>query len=224
MGDNSEAKAETRAMVAWVLDEILKLLHPFMPFMTEELWARMADHAAARPALLALIEWPRHEGLADPAADAEIGWVVELVSQIRSVRSEMNVPAGAKVPLVLAGGEQSDIRGRVGRNHDEIMRLARLDGISFEAAPPARSAVVMIGDTTAALPLEGIIDMAAEQKRLAREIEKTRSDRDKAAAWLANEANVAKSPDHVVELNRERVAEGSEKIARLEAVLRRLEG
>jgi valyl-tRNA synthetase len=222
-GEEAEAKAETRAMVAWVLDEILKLLHPFMPFITEELWQRMAEHATPRAGLLALSEWPRHDGLADAAADAEIGWVVQLVSEVRSVRTEMNVPAGAKIPLVLSGGDGADARTRVGHHYDEIVRLARLDGVTFADQPPSKAAIVMVGDATAALPLEGIIDMAAERKRLAREIDKTRSDRDKAQAWLANSANVEKSPEHVVELNRERVAEGTAKLAKLEAALKRIE-
>ncbi|MFZ4808491.1 MAG: valine--tRNA ligase [Hyphomicrobiaceae bacterium] len=223
-GDEGDAKTETRAMVAWVLDEILKLLHPFMPFITEELWERTAEHAAPRTGLLALTAWPEHLGLADATADTEIGFVVKLVSEVRSVRSEMNVPAGAKIPLVLTGGAASDLRARVGRHEEVLTRLARLDGITFADVPPKRAAVCMVGDVTAALPLEGIIDMAAEAKRLAREIDKTRSDRDKAAAWLANEANVAKSPEHVVELNRERVTEGTERLLRLEAALKRIEG
>ena len=223
-GDEGDAKTETRAMVAWVLDEILKLLHPFMPFITEELWERTAEHAAPRSSLLALTPWPEHLGLADATADNEIGWVVKLVSEVRSVRSEMNVPAGAKIPLVLTGGAGSDVRARAARHEEVLTRLARLDGITFADVPPKRAAVCMVGDVTAALPLEGIIDMAAEGKRLAREIDKTRADRDKAAAWLANEANVAKSPEHVVELNRERVAEGSERLVRLEAALKRIEG
>jgi valyl-tRNA synthetase len=222
-GEEADAKAETRAMVAWVLDEILKLLHPFMPFITEELWHRMAEHATPRASLLALAEWPRHDGLADASADAEIGWVVQLVSEVRSVRTEMNVPAGAKIPLVLSGGDGADARTRVGRHYEEIVRLARLDGVTFADTSPAKAAVVMVGDATAALPLEGIIDMAAERKRLTREIEKTRSDRDKAAAWLANAANVEKSPEHVVELNRERVADGTAKLVKLEAALKRIE-
>jgi valyl-tRNA synthetase len=222
-GDEADAKAETRAMVAWVLDEILKLLHPFMPFITEELWQRMAEHATPRASLLALADWPRHQGFADAAADAEIGWVVQLVSEVRSVRTEMNVPAGAKIPLVLSGGDGADARVRVGRHYEEIVRLARLDGVTFAETPPAKAAIVMVGDATAALPLEGIIDMAAERKRLAREIDKTRSDRDKAAAWLANTANVEKSPEHVVELNRERVTDGTARLAKLEAALKRIE-
>src|SRR5690606_29989550 len=99
-GSDEEAKAETRAMVAWTLDQVLKLLHPFMPFVTEELWAHTVAHGVKRDTLLTLSAWPELEGLADAAADEELGWVVDLVSEVRSVRAEMNVPAGAKVPLV----------------------------------------------------------------------------------------------------------------------------
>ena len=94
MGDDEAAKAETRATVAWMLDQILKLLHPFMPFITEELWAHMVEHGERRENLLALGQWPKLSGLADEAVDEEIGWVVRLVSEIRSVRTEMNVPVG----------------------------------------------------------------------------------------------------------------------------------
>jgi valyl-tRNA synthetase len=103
------------------------------------------------------------------------------------------------------------------------MRLARLDGISFAKAAPKGSALIVIGEATVALPLEGVIDMDAERKRLEKEIAKAESDMGKAEAWLANEANVAKSPPHVVELNRERVADGTEKIKRLKAALKRIE-
>ncbi|MFA5950489.1 MAG: valine--tRNA ligase [Hyphomicrobium sp.] len=221
--DDDADKAETRATVAWVLDQCLKLLHPFMPFITEELWAHMVEHGEARNTLLCLSEWPRPKGLINESADEEISWVVKLVSEVRSVRTEMNVPAGAKIPLVIAGQDVTTTRRA--RTHDEtIKRLARLDNITFAKTAPKGAALIVIGEATVALPLEGIIDMEAERKRLTKDIDKAEQDRGKAAAWLANEANVAKSPEHVVELNRERVAEGAERIKRLRAALKRLEG
>ncbi len=102
-GDDEPAKAETRAMVAWTLDQILKLLHPFMPFITEELWAHMVEHGEKRQALLCLSAWPQLDNLVDPAVEAEIGWVVRLISEVRSVRTEMKVPAAAKIGLVVLG-------------------------------------------------------------------------------------------------------------------------
>src|SRR5207253_5326997 len=103
MGEESDAKAETRAMVAWARDEILKLLHPFMPFITEELWAVTAEGGPARAGLLALAPWPGHDNLTDDAAEAEIGWVVDLVTAIRSLRAEMNIAPATLTPLMLAG-------------------------------------------------------------------------------------------------------------------------
>ncbi len=103
------------------------------------------------------------------------------------------------------------------------MRLARLDDITFAKATPKGSALIVVGEATYALPLEGVIDMDAERKRLEKEIAKAESDKGKAEAWLSNESNVAKSPEHVVELNRERVTEGTEKITRLKAALKRIE-
>jgi valyl-tRNA synthetase len=221
-GDDEPAKAETRACVAWVLDQILKLLHPFMPFITEELWAHMVEHGVKRETILALSQWPAPKGLQNPAADEEIGWVQRVISEVRSVRTEMNVPAGAKIPLLMMGASKA-VKERMQAHDETIMRLARLDEIKFAKEAPKGSALIVIGDVTLALPLEGVIDMEAERKRLAKEIEKTQSDKTKCEAWLGNEANVARSPEHVVELNRERVAEASARIAKLEAALKRIE-
>ncbi len=208
--------------MAWVLDRCPKLLHPFMPFITEELRAHMVEHGVARYNLLTLSTWPTLKGLADDAADEEIGWVVKLVSDVRSVRTEMNVPAGAKIPMIISGAD--DITIARARTHEEtIKRLARLDGITFLPSAPKGSALIVIDEATIALPLEGVIDMDAERKRLKKEIDKVESDLGKAEAWLANESNVAKSPEHVVALNRERVAEGTDRIARLKAALKRIE-
>ncbi|MGE0023322.1 MAG: valine--tRNA ligase [Hyphomicrobium sp.] len=222
-GDDEQAVAETRACAAWVLDQCLKLLHPFMPFITEELWAHMVEHGERRQSLLCLSEWPRLSGLSSAAADEEIGWVVRLVSEVRSVRTEMNVPAGAKIPLVLTGASEATT-ARARRHDETIRRLARLESIGFAKSAPKGAALIVIGEATVALPLEGVIDMEAERKRLSKEIERAEGDRSKAVAWLGNEANVAKSPEHVVELNRERAAEAADRIQRLTAALKRIEG
>jgi len=220
--DDERAKAETRACTAWVLDQILKLLHPFMPYITEELWAHMVEHGEKRLSMLALSQWPTPNGLADTKADAEIGWVVRLISGVRSVRTEMNVPAGAKIPLVIVGAD-ADTKARAQRNEDTITRLARLDGITFAKAAPKGSALVVTEDATAALPLSGIIDMAAEKKRLAKEIEAARSDIAKMSAKLDNPAFVEKAKPEAVEEARERKAELEGVVKRLTAALERLE-
>jgi len=221
-GADERAKAETRATVAWALDQILELLHPFMPFITEELWAHMVEHGTPRRALLCLSPWPRLEGLADPAVDAEIGWGVRLVSEIRSVRHEMNVPASAKIPLVITGGDP-ELRTRAQRNEDMLKRLARLDAILFEKSAPKGAALIVAGDTTAALPLAGIIDMAAEAKRLAKGIADAEGDLGKMNAKLENPSFVERAKPEAVEEARQRKLELEYQIRRLGAQLKRIE-
>jgi valyl-tRNA synthetase len=220
--NDEDAKAETRATTAWVLDQILKILHPFMPFMTEELWAHMVAHGQQRSNLLALSSWPQLSGLTAPDVEAEIGWVVNVISEIRSVRAEMNVPAGAKIDLVVIASDK-DVPDRFASHADTIKRMARLDNVSFAKAPPKGAALIVIDDATLALPLAGVIDMDAERTRLEREIAKADKDRKKAEGWLANEANVAKSPPHVVELNKDRVQENQARIEQLKVALKRID-
>ncbi len=221
-GDDETSKAETRATVAWVLDQILKLLHPFMPFITEELWAHMVEHGEKRRSLLALGEWPSFTGLSDEKVDEEIGWVVRLIGEIRSVRTEMNVPAGAKVPLALPGATAA-LRERARRHEETISRLARVESISFPKAPPKGAALIVVGETTAALSLAGVIDMGAEMKRLEREIEKAESDLGKMDTKLANPQFLAKAKEAAVEETRERKVELEGTIKRLAAAVTRLQ-
>jgi valyl-tRNA synthetase len=220
LAGNDEAAAETRAMTAWVLDRALKLLHPFMPFVTEELWAKLAPPDAPRNTLLVLAPWPQHLGLENAEADAEIGWVIRLISEVRSVRSEMNVPAGAKVPLVITGAEETTARAK--RHEETILRLARIESIGFGKAP-AGAVQIVLDEATLALLLAGIIDVAAESKRLKREIDKVGSEIRQLDAKLANEKFVARAPEHVVEEQRERKADAEATAARLEQALKRLE-
>jgi len=221
-GDDEVGKAETRATVAWVLDQILKLLHPFMPFITEELWAHMVEHGERRRSLLALSQWPSFSGLSDAKVDEEIGWVVRLIGEIRSVRTEMNVPVAAKVPLSLPGASAA-LRELARRHEETIARLARLESITFPKAPPKGAALIVVGETTAALPLAGVIDMGAEMKRLKREIEKAEGDLGKMDAKLANPQFLAKAKEAAVEETRERKAELEGTITRLTAAVTRLQ-
>src|SRR5438270_3747586 len=149
-GPDGAAKTETRAMVAWVRDEALKLLHPFMPFITEELWGI----TASRGKLLALTDWPSHDGLDNGEAEAEIGWVVDLVSAIRSVRAEMNISLATPLELVKAPKE---IKTRAIRWTEHIMRLARVSEVFYMDQPAPGSVQLLVRAEVAALPLKGII-------------------------------------------------------------------
>ncbi len=220
-GDDEEAKSETRATTAWVLDQILKLLHPFMPFITEELWAHMVEHGVARRTILCLSEWPVLDGLVDQNAIDEINWIVRLVSEIRSVRTEMSVPAGAKIPLVLVGADQA-LKERALRNDETIKRLARLDGITFEMSAPKAAALIVTGETTAALPLTGIIDMAAEKKRLQKAIESANGDLAKMDAKLSNPSFMERAKEEAIDEAKYRKAELETEIKRFSAALKRL--
>ncbi len=223
-GSERAALEETRAMTAWVLDGILKLLHPFMPFITEELWAHMATHGTPRETPLILADWPVADaGLRDNEAAAEIEWLIRLVTEVRSVRSEMNVPAAARVPLVLVGAGD-ETRARAEKYNEFIRRLARAESLTHAETAPPGSVQIVLGEAVLALPLAGVINLEAESARLKREIEKAQSEAKKLAKKLANKQFTAKAPPHVVEAQRERMAEAEAMARRLAAALARVEG
>ena len=221
MGDDEAVEAETRATAAWTLDVIFKLLHPFMPFLTEELWAIKGAEGPKRESLLVLSDWPALEGLGDPDAEAEVGWVVDLVTEVRSVRSEMNVPAGAQVPVVLVGADAA-AKQRATDWGDTIRRLARISEITFGVAAPAGSAQMLVRGMTVAMPLAGAIDISAEKARLAKEIGKLDGEAKKIEAKLGNADFVSRAKEEVVEENRERLEDSRARIAKLKAALERL--
>ncbi|MBB5049503.1 valyl-tRNA synthetase [Rhodopseudomonas rhenobacensis] len=245
LGEDSPAKAETRAMVAWARDEILKLLHPFMPFITEELWAVTAE----RDTLLTLTPWsrkaearvevfdapaltdpmvppvmlpaPQVADFSDPAAEAEIGWVVDLVTAIRSVRAEMNITPSTLTPLVLAGAS-AETRDRAQRWSDVVKRMARLGEISFADSAPQGAVQLLVRGEVAALPLKGVIDVAAEQARLDKELAKAEADIKRVDAKLSNEKFVANAPEEIVEEEKEKREAAVARKAKILEALERL--
>ena len=221
MGTDAAAQAETRACVAYVLDGICALLHPFMPYITEELWAIKGAEGPARTSVLALAAWPSGAGLAAPDAEAEIGWLVDLVTEIRSARAETTLPAGAQIPLVLVN-VSSKTRDRAERWSDMLIRLARLSEVRFEAAAPAQSVQMVVRGEVAALPLAGIVDVAAERQRLQKEIGKIDADVAKTDAKLGNADFLARAPEEVVEEQRERRDEAVSRRQKLAEALERL--
>ncbi|MGE5565082.1 MAG: valine--tRNA ligase [Parcubacteria group bacterium] len=222
-GDDEAARAETRATAAWVLDMCMKLLHPVMPFITEELWEKTAEFGGPREGFLMTAEWPElPASYLDAAAEAEIGWLVELVTEIRSIRAEMNVPPSARPPLTLTGANATTAE-RLARHRDLIVTLGRLAGADEAEAPAHGAAPFVIGEATAALAIAQFIDLAAEKARLVKDIALATSDIDRTAKKLANADFVARAPEEVVEENRERLAEAEAAKAKLEAALARLE-
>jgi valyl-tRNA synthetase len=222
-GADEPGKIETRATTAFVLRQILKLLHPFIPFMTEELWSISATDELPRASLLALAEWPELDGCENLEAEAEIGFIVELISEIRSVRAEMNVPAAAQIPLILVNASL-EAKAHVEDWDETIRRLVRLSEISFAPEAPEKSVQMIVRTTVAALPLQGIIDFEAEKTRLAKEIAKLKGDADKIEAKLRNAEFVARAPEEVVEENRERREDALSRMEKLAAALAKLGG
>jgi valyl-tRNA synthetase len=222
-GSDLAAKAETQAMTAWVLDQCLVLLHPVMPFVTEELWARTGEEGPARKGMLITEAWSDlPPNWIDPSAESEIGWVVELVSQVRSVRAEMNVPPGARIPLTLVGASP-ETAARLGRHADLIQTLGRIETLELADVAPQGSVPFVIGEATAALSVAAFIDLAAEKARLSKDIANYGADIDRTNRKLLNPDFLAKAKDEVIEENRERLAEAEAARSKLQAALKRLE-
>ncbi len=221
-GGDELAAIETRATTAWVLEQILHVAHPFMPFVTEELWTTLAPEGGARASMLVTAPWPQlGPALEDAAARDEMGWVVRLISAVRGVRTEMNVPAGAKIPLAFAGA--SDMTAsRVATHRELIERLARVTDLAPVATPPKGALQIVVDEATFLLPLAGVIDVAAEKTRLARERDKVAAEIAKIDKKLGNESFVSRAPVEVVEEQRERRAEYEATRARLAEALERL--
>ncbi|MDW7555130.1 MULTISPECIES: valine--tRNA ligase [Azospirillum] len=201
-GSDEAAIAETRATTAWVLDEILHMLHPLMPFITEELWEQLSDDRANR---LISAHWPEHGAeLIDPAARDEMDWVVRAISSVRSMRSEMNVPPAAQIELKLKDAGPESLK-RLDTHRDLILRMGRLASVEPLSGPVPKSAVqAVLDEATLILPLEGIVDLDKERARLTKEIEKLSGEIKKIDAKLSNEQFVAKAPEEVIEEQRDR--------------------
>jgi valyl-tRNA synthetase len=225
-GDDAAAKAETQATAAWALDVILSLLHPVMPFLTEELWTQTADLGAPRghAGFLMTARWPDlPETLSDAAADAEIGLLIEAISEGRSVRAGLNVPLSARPPLLIieAGADQRRV---LTENAAQVERLLRVSGVEASDAPPPGSIPFVVAGATLALPVAEFIDLAAERARLAKEVGGLEGEIRKIGGKLGNPDFVARAPEDVVEENRERLAEAEAARDKLQSALARLQG
>ncbi len=199
-GDDAEAAAETRATAAWVLDQVTLMLHPFMPFITEELNEHFR-FVADRPLITA--DWPVLERLDAPEAKTEMDWVVRLVTDIRAVRAELNVPAGAQIPC-LVHGASAETRARLERHAGYIHRLARLTGVEAAGEMPKGAVQIVVDEATYGLPLADVIDVAAERNRLATAIAKAEKDLGGLDKRLANPGFLANADPTVVEETKEK--------------------
>ncbi|WP_114376529.1 valine--tRNA ligase [Elioraea thermophila] len=228
LAEEGALREETRATAGFVLDVILALLHPVMPFITEEIWHLQADRGPGpcegRRTLM-VEPWPDAATLPrDPAAEAEVDWVVRLVSEVRAIRAETNVPPARAIPLFLKDAYGTTL-DRLARWKEPILRLARLSDVSPLAGEvPKGSAQAVLDEATLVLPLAEVIDLEAERARLAREVARHAEEIARLDAKLANPAFVSRAAEEVVEESRERRAAAAEAKARLEAALARLAG
>jgi valyl-tRNA synthetase len=216
-GDDEVAKTETRATFAWVLDRILVVLHPFMPFITTQLWDSLAD----RNTKLIHHTWPQNEQIDNNSKDA-IDWVIDAISAIRSLRAEMNLPASAKLKVLLKDAS-SEVYEYITTFNNIICSLARLESIellSGEITPDMVQTVC--NGTIVLLPLKGIVDFSAERERLNKELAQLEKNLAGYAAKLSNASFVERAPANVVEEEKKRQAEALENKAKVEAALARI--
>ncbi len=218
-GEDLEARAETQAVMAWVLDQCMILLHPIMPFITEELWGTTAQ----RDGMLVHAEWPEYglSELADPEAEAEMSLAIAMVEGVRSARAQMNVPAGLQIPVVLVDADEA-VRTAWDRNQAMIRRLARIDSLTEATEAPKGAITVALPGATVALPLADIIDVGAEKARLSKVMGKLEKEIGGLKGRLNNPKFAESAPEEVVEETRDNLAAREAEAAQLSAALDRL--
>ncbi|WP_226019150.1 valine--tRNA ligase [Novosphingobium sp. FKTRR1] len=213
--------AETRAVAGWVLDQILVMLHPFMPFVTEELWHALSDPAHPREQDLIVARWPEPQASVDPAAKAEVEWLIALVSALRGAKNELGIAPGARLEAWLP--EPSDqTRAIIAANPAVIERLARLTAIHFAPAPSGAAMQVGAGDANLIVPLDGVIDIAAEKARLEKALAASQKETKALEGRLNNASFVERAKPEAVEKARADHAHHSAEATRLAAALARL--
>lgn len=206
---------ETKAVAGWVLDQILVMLHPFMPFITEELWTGLGDRADY-PLITA--KWPAPAAASDAEASADIDWLIKLVSELRTAKAELGLPPGAR----LTGHFPASLKGRTDKLAAQLDRLARLETVSFDPAPAGASAQLVVEGETITVPLEGVIDIAAERDRLTKALAAAAKERDGLAGRLNNPSFVERAKPEAVEKARADHAAKEAEADRLTAALARL--
>ena len=217
--EDADARAETQATTAWVLAQTLHLLHPVMPFITEELWRQFGGAAAG---MLITSPWPDlPPDLHDPEAAAEMEWVVAAISAIRAIRTEVNVPAGARLPLLVKDAD-ANAAARLERHQGHFVRLARVERIDAVDSVPEGGVAAIVEGATLILPVGDIIDLGREKARLAKEIGRLDADLAKFAGKLGNPAFLAKAKTEVIDEQREREADARRDRERLQAVYDRI--
>ncbi len=225
-GDDQAAKDETQATYAWALDQSLIMMHPIMPFVTEEIWDVTEGRGTSTgeaAKMLAHAPWPTYAAadLVDAEAQAEMSWVIAVIDNVRSARAQVNVPAGAKVPMIVT---DIDAAGQSYWNRNEalIKRFARIDSLTAADSQPKGCVSVPAPGGSFAIPLEGIIDVAAEKARLEKNLGKLAKELGGLRGRLNNPKFVASAPDAVVTEAKENLAAREEEETKLKGALARI--
>jgi valyl-tRNA synthetase len=225
LGEDEAAKAETRAVTAWVLGQLLHLMHPLMPFITEELWAQVGPKNSKGEVSGALMtaHWPdAAPELIDAKADADLDWVIRLIGEVRGLRTEMNVAPGAQVNLLIKDAS-AETQARVAQYGDLIRRLARAEQIDVTSGEgPKGAAQIVLDEATVFLPLAGIIDIGKERTRLSKDLDKAKSEAERLEKKLGNPQFIAKADPAVIDEQRAKLAEYGQTREKLTQALERL--
>jgi valyl-tRNA synthetase len=216
--DDEQVRAETRATTAFVLNQILHLLQPIMPYITEEIWQNFNP---APDKLLMQQAWPQLSVLNTESAISEMRWVIDAIGIIRSVRSELNVPAATNIQLIVQGADET-IKNRLATYKEFIFKMARVAGLAYDAAIPKDAAQAVLGNTTFVMPLAGVIDLDAERARIEKEHKKIFEEATRLEQKLGNPQFADFAPHDVVADHRERLEQARVTLANLDAAKARL--
>lgn len=216
-GEDASAADETRIVAGWVLDQIIVMLHPFMPFITEELWHAMGERSYD----LIVAKWPEPKAEIDAQAKAEVDWLIKLVSELRSVKVDLNIAPGTKMTAHVRDGDD-DLEAKIARQGAALDRVGRLEAISFDAAPDGPSAQIVVDGATYVLPLAGAIDIDAEKARLTKTLEAAQKEAKSLSGRLGNPNFVEKAKPEAVEKARADLADKQAEAERLQAAINRL--
>ncbi|WP_417594570.1 valine--tRNA ligase [Parasphingorhabdus sp.] len=220
-GEDSGAADETRTVAGWVLDQIIVMLHPFMPFITEELWHSMAAETGGRDYDLIVAKWPQPKAEVDVQAKAEVDWLIKLISEVRSAKVELNIAPGTKMTAHVEDAS-ADLQQQIARQSAALDRVGRLETVSFDPAPEGASAQIVVDGATYVLPLAGAIDVDAEKARLTKALEASQKEAKSLSGRLGNPNFVEKAKSEAVEKARADLAEKEAETVRLQEAIDRL--
>jgi valyl-tRNA synthetase len=220
-GEKGEMDEESKIVAGWVLDQILVMLHPFMPFITEELWHALSDADHPRASDIIHAKWPEPNATVDAEAVAEINWVIDTISKTRSFKAELNIAPGTRLIANIAGPQPSTI-SVIERQGAALSRLGRIDAFAYAPVETNNVAQIVVGEDTIVFALDGVIDLDAERSRITKAIEAATKERDALAGRLSNAAFVEKAKPEAVEKARADHAEKAAEAEQLTAALKRL--